>query len=128
MAPRRLTPFRLAPESLALLRLAPPRLAPRRSAPCRSALLRSAPLRLATSRYAWRRMALPRRYAHREAEVRFFVTTLITEELGLHYNITMARDERLPAIDSIESPAIELSLLADLPGTIELLRDVGAIE
>ena len=37
-------------------------------------------------------------------------------------------DERLPSIDSIESPDIELSFLADLPGTVALLREVGALE
>lgn len=37
-------------------------------------------------------------------------------------------DPRLPTIDSIEAPAVDLSGLADLRGTVELLREVGAID
>jgi iron(III) transport system substrate-binding protein len=37
-------------------------------------------------------------------------------------------DPRLPEIASIEAPDVDLSLLADLPGTVELLREVGAID
>jgi iron(III) transport system substrate-binding protein len=37
-------------------------------------------------------------------------------------------DPRLPALDSIEAPDIDLSDLADLQGTVALLRDVGAID
>jgi iron(III) transport system substrate-binding protein len=37
-------------------------------------------------------------------------------------------DPRLPALASLESPAVDLSDLADLQGTVELLRDVGAID
>lgn len=37
-------------------------------------------------------------------------------------------DPRLPTIDSIEAPEVDLSDLADLQGTVELLRDVGAID
>lgn len=37
-------------------------------------------------------------------------------------------DPRLPAIDSIEAPEVDLSQLADLQGTVELLRAVGAID
>lgn len=37
-------------------------------------------------------------------------------------------DPRLPAIDEIEAPPIDLSDLADLAGTVALLRDVGAID
>lgn len=37
-------------------------------------------------------------------------------------------DDRLPPIDAIEGPDVDLSLLADLQGTIELLREVGAID
>jgi iron(III) transport system substrate-binding protein len=37
-------------------------------------------------------------------------------------------DPRLPAIESLESPAIDLGDLADLQGTVALLREVGAIE
>lgn len=40
----------------------------------------------------------------------------------------VATDPRLPALSTIESPDIDLSQLADLQGTIELLRDVGAID
>ena len=37
-------------------------------------------------------------------------------------------DPRLPALEQIEAPDIDLSDLADLQGTVELLRDVGAID
>ncbi len=37
-------------------------------------------------------------------------------------------DPRLPAIGEIEAPDIDLSELADLQGTVMLLRDVGAID
>lgn len=37
-------------------------------------------------------------------------------------------DPRLPDIASIEAPEVDLSALADLQGTVELLRDVGAID
>jgi iron(III) transport system substrate-binding protein len=37
-------------------------------------------------------------------------------------------DPRLPAIGSIEAPDVDLSALADLQGTVELLREVGAID
>jgi iron(III) transport system substrate-binding protein len=37
-------------------------------------------------------------------------------------------DPRLPALDSIEAPDIDLSELGDLQGTVALLRDVGAID
>ncbi len=37
-------------------------------------------------------------------------------------------DPRLPAIESIEAPDVDLSDLADLQGTVELLREVGAID
>jgi iron(III) transport system substrate-binding protein len=37
-------------------------------------------------------------------------------------------DPRLPALDSIEAPEMDLSDLADLQGTVALLRDVGAID
>ena len=37
-------------------------------------------------------------------------------------------DPRLPAIDTIEAPDVDLSALADLQGTVELLREVGAID
>ena len=40
----------------------------------------------------------------------------------------VAADPRLPAIDSIESPDVDLSALADLQGTVTLLREVGAID
>jgi iron(III) transport system substrate-binding protein len=40
----------------------------------------------------------------------------------------ISADPRLPAIDSIEAPDIDLSDLADLQGTVELLRGVGAID
>ena len=37
-------------------------------------------------------------------------------------------DPRLPAIDTLEAPDVDLSALADLQGTVELLREVGAID
>lgn len=37
-------------------------------------------------------------------------------------------DSRLPAIDTLEAPDVDLSALADLQGTVELLREVGAID
>lgn len=39
-----------------------------------------------------------------------------------------AADPRLPELASLEGPEIDLSQLADLQGTVELLREVGAIE
>lgn len=40
----------------------------------------------------------------------------------------VAADPRLPAIESVEAPQVDLSALADLQGTVELLRAVGAID
>ncbi len=40
----------------------------------------------------------------------------------------LSADPRLPAIDTIEAPDVDLSALADLQGTVELLREVGAID
>jgi iron(III) transport system substrate-binding protein len=40
----------------------------------------------------------------------------------------VAADPRLPTIESIEAPVVDLSALADLKGTVELLREVGAID
>lgn len=37
-------------------------------------------------------------------------------------------DPRLPALDTIEAPDVDLSELADLKGTVELLQEVGAID
>lgn len=37
-------------------------------------------------------------------------------------------DPRLPSISDIEAPDVDLSELADLQGTVELLREVGAID
>lgn len=37
-------------------------------------------------------------------------------------------DPRLPLVESIEAPDVDLSALADLQGTVELLREVGAID
>lgn len=37
-------------------------------------------------------------------------------------------DPRLPAIEDIEAPDVDLSALADLQGTVELLREVGALD
>jgi iron(III) transport system substrate-binding protein len=40
----------------------------------------------------------------------------------------VAADPRLPAIEDIEAPDVDLSELADLQGTVELLREVGALD
>lgn len=40
----------------------------------------------------------------------------------------MAADPGLPALDEIESPEIDLDRLADLQGTVELMREVGALD
>lgn len=40
----------------------------------------------------------------------------------------MAADPRLPALDSLKPPAIDLSDLNDLQGTLALLRKVGALQ
>lgn len=40
----------------------------------------------------------------------------------------VSADPRLPAIESVEAPQVDLSALADLQGTVELLRAVGAID
>lgn len=40
----------------------------------------------------------------------------------------VAADPRLPELASLESPEVDLSALADLRGTVELLREVGAID
>jgi iron(III) transport system substrate-binding protein len=40
----------------------------------------------------------------------------------------VAADPRLPELASLETPEVDLSDLSDLQGTIELLRDVGAID
>ena len=40
----------------------------------------------------------------------------------------IAADPRLPGIDGVEAPRVDLSALADLKGTVELLREVGAID
>jgi iron(III) transport system substrate-binding protein len=40
----------------------------------------------------------------------------------------VAADPRLPELATLETPEIDLSDLADLQGTVDLLRDVGAID
>ena len=66
-----------------------------------------------------------------------FVEHLLSEEAQRYFSQStyefpllggVAADPRLPAIDSIEAPDVDLSELADLQGTVELLRDVGAID
>lgn len=40
----------------------------------------------------------------------------------------IAADPRLPAIEELEAPDVDLSELSDLQGTVELLREVGALD
>ncbi len=40
----------------------------------------------------------------------------------------MAADPGLPALDEIETPEIDLNALADLQGTVELMRETGAVD
>jgi hypothetical protein len=40
----------------------------------------------------------------------------------------MEADPRLPALATLETPDLDLADLADLRGTVDLLRDVGAID
>lgn len=40
----------------------------------------------------------------------------------------IAADPRLPAVADLETPDVDLSQLADLQGTVQLLREVGAID
>lgn len=51
-------------------------------------------------------------------------------EEGFEYPLVdgVAADPRLPELASLESPEVDLSALADLRGTVELLREVGAID
>jgi iron(III) transport system substrate-binding protein len=37
-------------------------------------------------------------------------------------------DPRLPALSTLDTPDLDLADLADLQGTVDLLRDVGAID
>jgi len=66
-----------------------------------------------------------------------FVEYLLSEEAQRYFSEStyefpllegVEADPRLPALDSIEAPDVDLSALADLQGTVELLRDVGAID
>lgn len=65
-----------------------------------------------------------------------FVTFLLSDEAQEYFRTETVEyplvsgipaDERLPALDSIETPALDLSELEDLQGTLELLRDAGAL-
>ncbi len=61
---------------------------------------------------------------------------LLTEEAQAYFSeevfelpvvAGVARDERIPAIEEIDTPDLDLSDLEDLEGTLELLRDAGAL-
>jgi iron(III) transport system substrate-binding protein len=66
-----------------------------------------------------------------------FIEYLLSDEAQTYFSEStfeyplvagIASDPRLPAIDSIGAPEVDLSALADLQGTVELLREVGAID
>jgi iron(III) transport system substrate-binding protein len=66
-----------------------------------------------------------------------FIEYLLGEEAQAYFSQStfeypllagIAADPRLPAIETIEAPDVDLSDLADLQGTVELLREVGAID
>lgn len=66
-----------------------------------------------------------------------FISYLLSEEAQAYFSEStyeypllpgVPADPRLPAIDSLEVPDVDLSDLADLQGTVELLRQVGAID
>ncbi len=66
-----------------------------------------------------------------------FIEYLLSDEAQTYFSEStyeyplvagIAADPRLPAIDSIGAPEVDLSALADLQGTVELLREVGAID
>ena len=66
-----------------------------------------------------------------------FIEYLLGEEAQAYFSEStyeypllggVAADPRLPAIESIEAPDVDLSDLADLQGTVELLREVGALD
>lgn len=71
------------------------------------------------------------------AESLAFIEYLLSDEAQSYFSEStyefplvegVEADSRLPAIDSIEAPEVDLSALADLQGTVELLREVGAID
>ncbi len=66
-----------------------------------------------------------------------FIEYLLSDEAQTYFSEStyefplvegVGADPRLPHIDSIEAPEVDLSALADLQGTVELLREVGAID
>ncbi|MDQ3449113.1 MAG: iron ABC transporter substrate-binding protein [Chloroflexota bacterium] len=66
-----------------------------------------------------------------------FVDYLVSEDAQTYFSEEtyeyplvegIAADERLPGLDEIESPDIDLNDLADLQGTVELMRDAGALD
>lgn len=68
---------------------------------------------------------------------RAFIEYLLSDEAQTYFSEStyeyplvegIAADPRLPAIDSIGAPEVDLSALADLQGTVQLLREVGAID
>ena len=65
-----------------------------------------------------------------------FVDFLLSEESQRYFSDEtyeyplvegIAADERLPALEEIESPDIDLSDLADLDGTLRLLQEIGVL-
>lgn len=66
-----------------------------------------------------------------------FIEYLLDEEAQTYFSAStfefplidgITADPRLPALESLEAPDVDLSDLADLQGTVELLREVGAID
>jgi iron(III) transport system substrate-binding protein len=66
-----------------------------------------------------------------------FVEHLLSEEAQRYFSDStyeypllegVEADPRLPVVESIEAPDVDLSALADLQGTVALLREVGAID
>jgi iron(III) transport system substrate-binding protein len=66
-----------------------------------------------------------------------FIEYLLSDEAQTYFSEStyefplvegVGADPRLPAIGAIEAPDVDLSALADLQGTVELLREVGAID
>ncbi len=70
-------------------------------------------------------------------EAAAFVEYLLSDAAQTYFSVStfeyplidgVDADPRLPALDTIEAPDVDLSDLADLKGTVELLQGVGAID